>query len=198
MTRKVISLSMLLSASLFAGSLSVSNGWNLSGAIGDINSSSFSGSNNCVKALWTYSSSDTSQSWSLYHRDVTAHSYTQLTTIPQATGFWALVDGTNCFIDYESDNDTVTSSSGTIVDPYIAGAVLFQDDNNNSMWDSGEIFSSMSDSNGSFMFDSALTPGKNIRIKTQGIHEGEVYDLNISAVVNSQGAVDVVSPLTNT
>ena len=191
MTKRAIGLSVVLATSLYAGSLTVNSGWNLSGAIGDISSANFSGSNGCVKALWTYDNG----SWSLYHRDVTSHGYPILASIPEATGFWALVDSTPCSIDY-GDAITTGGAIGTIVDPYISGATLYQDDNNNSMWDSGEFYSTASDTNGSFAFNDALTPGKNIRIKTQGMHEGETYDLDIAAVVNTQGGVDVVSPLT--
>jgi hypothetical protein len=98
-----------------------------------------------------------------------------------------------CGGDGDSDFSSIT---GTLVDPYISGAVLCQDTNGNKQCDDGEPTSSTSSENGVFTFLSPLTMGKNIIIKTQGIHKGKTYDLNISGVVAGDGTISVVSLLT--
>jgi hypothetical protein len=101
-------------------------------------------------------------------------------------------------ISYTEVNSTAATvaTSGKLVDPYISGAVLCQDTNDNNVCDSDEPVSSITSSDGNFTFSERLTAGKNIIIKTQGLHEGEAFDLNISGVVASDGSIDVVSPLT--
>jgi len=94
-----------------------------------------------------------------------------------------------------SSEDSTNKIKAVIVDPYIKDAILCEDKNKDGMCNSGELLSSASNENGEFEFDNNLTAGSNIIIKKQGIHEGVEYDLNISAVVNSEGKIDVVSPL---
>jgi len=89
-----------------------------------------------------------------------------------------------------------TPVSGKLVDPYISGAVMCQDTNDNASCDSDEPTSTATSDEGDFTFNEELTPGKNVIIKTQGSHLGETYDLDISGVVASDGTIDVVSPLT--
>ncbi len=101
-----------------------------------------------------------------------------------------------CGSDTDSDNNDNISVSGTIVDPYIVGAVLCEDKNKNATCDSGEQKSSISTAEGSFAFSNALTSGSHIIISTQGKHNGIVYDLELSGVVNTDGKIDVVSPIT--
>lgn len=91
---------------------------------------------------------------------------------------------------------TTTKGTGTIVDPYIVGAILCQDDNSNNTCDSTEPTSTASDAKGSFTFSKSLTPGKNIIIKTQGKHEGIIYDVNLAGKVDTDGNIKVISPLT--
>ena len=86
--------------------------------------------------------------------------------------------------------------SGALVDPYIVGAILYQDTNGNKAFDTGEAESTATTAIGAFTFNTALTVGKAIRIKTQGKHEGVTYDSNLTALVDSSGQVSVVSPLT--
>lgn len=95
-----------------------------------------------------------------------------------------------------SDSSTPTGTTGTLVDPYISGAILCQDTNGNGTCETDEPTSSATTSEGVFTFTNKLTAGKNIIIKTQGIHEGKTFDLNISGVVSEDGSIDVVSPLT--
>jgi len=99
-------------------------------------------------------------------------------------------------------NTTPTSGfSGVIVDPYIEGAVLCEDlvENSgvpNNVCDSTELRSSASNAAGSFTFSQTLTPGSHLIIAQQGLHNGKLYDLDLAAVVNSAGTVDVISPMT--
>jgi hypothetical protein len=89
-----------------------------------------------------------------------------------------------------------TTTSGVLVDPYIEGAVLCQDTNGNGVCESDEPTSTATTATGGFTFDKTLTAGKNIIIKTHGTHEGKTFDLNISGVVDADGKIAVVSPLT--
>jgi hypothetical protein len=98
--------------------------------------------------------------------------------------------------DSAAPSPTVTETSGVLVDPYIEGAVMCQDTNDNGLCDSDEPTSTATTATGGFTFDKALTAGKNILIKTQGTHEGKTFDLNISGVVDADGKIAVVSPLT--
>ena len=94
------------------------------------------------------------------------------------------------------DPNTNNPTTATLVDPYIIGAILCEDKNKNATCDTGEQLSSATTSNGSFTFDNNLTAGSHIIIKTQGSHEGVTYDLNISGLVDANGSIAVVSPLT--
>ncbi|SFV74943.1 hypothetical protein MNB_SM-3-1548 [hydrothermal vent metagenome] len=87
-------------------------------------------------------------------------------------------------------------AQGVLVDPYIVGSILYQDENDNKQYDEGELISSTTTLNGEFGFTEELTPGKIIRIKTQGKHEGVTYDLDISSKVDINGTISVVSPMT--
>jgi hypothetical protein len=95
-----------------------------------------------------------------------------------------------------SSTDTTSSTTGTIVDPYIVGAILCEDVNRSGTCDNGEQLSTASTATGQFTFSSPLTAGSHIIVKTQGLHNGITYDLNISGVVDSGGDIEVVSPIT--
>jgi len=97
----------------------------------------------------------------------------------------------------EQDQDTGDSTSGVLVDPYISGATLYQDENNNNQYDTGELVSTATTSTGSFTFDKELTADKIIRIKNQGKHEGMTYDLYLSGKVKADKTIKVISPLTS-
>lgn len=68
---------------LSAQTLSLKSGWNLVGAVEDINASEIS----CAQTVWTY---DTNGTWSLYQTMNTSdnYGYPQLDNINQGTGFW--------------------------------------------------------------------------------------------------------------
>lgn len=90
--------------------------------------------------------------------------------------------------------------SGTgnrLVDPYVVGAILYEDVNNNGIQDPTEQVSTATDANGVFTFPNALTVGSTIRLTTtKGTHEGVAYTGDISALVTSASGDQVVSPLT--
>jgi len=96
----------------------------------------------------------------------------------------------------KSDSAPVYGASGTLVDPYIVGAVMCEDVNKNGTCDTGEQVSTASDSNGVYRFSGVLTTGSNIIIKTQGKHEGVTYDVALSSVVSSSSSAGTTSPLT--
>jgi len=92
--------------------------------------------------------------------------------------------------------EVVATPSVQNVDPYIIGAILCEDVNTNSICDAGEQLSTLTDINGTGTFSQPLTPGSHIITKVQGLHEGLPYDLNITGLVDVNGDVDIVSPLT--
>lgn len=99
-------------------------------------------------------------------------------------------------INLEDDDIQTFSVEGVIVDPYIEGAVLCEDLNKDALCSADEQLSSSSTANGVFSFDNNLTAGSHIIVKTQGMHLGKTYDVDISGVVAEDGSIDVVSPLT--
>jgi len=112
----------------------------------------------------------------------------------------SLITATFLFIGCDSSSTETTQDSslvkGTLVDPYISGAVLCQDSNDNGICEASEPTSTATTAEGSFSFDENLTAGKKVIIKSQGLHEGKKYDLDMSGVVAEDGTIDVVSPLT--
>ncbi len=101
-----------------------------------------------------------------------------------------------CSNDDSSAAAVTYAATGTIVDPYIVGAVMCEDLNTNGTCDTGEQTSTASDANGVYKFTSALTAGSNIIIKTQGKHEGVTYDVKLSSKVSSSSSAGTTSPLT--
>ena len=95
-----------------------------------------------------------------------------------------------------SSEEGVTDVVGKIVDPYIVGATLCEDANRDGECSDGEQTSSASSSEGEFSFSAPLTPGSHIITKIQGTHNGLEYDVALCGVVDEDGNVDIVSPLT--
>jgi hypothetical protein len=93
-------------------------------------------------------------------------------------------------------SESSSSTTGVLVDPFIEGAVLCEDSDQSGTCDSGEQLSSATDANGEFSFSSALTPDSHIIMKEQGFHNDVPYTLKLAGVVDSEGKIDVVSPLT--
>ncbi len=94
-----------------------------------------------------------------------------------------------------SSSSSSSSSDGTAVDPYIIGAKMYYDANNNNIPDPGEILSTETTSTGKFTFSSTIPTGGIIRIHPahKGIHNGVPFTGDLSAKFGSTG---VVSPLT--
>lgn len=98
--------------------------------------------------------------------------------------------------DSKSSTTTTYAANGTIVDPYIVGAVMCEDKDTSGTCDSGEQESTASNTSGIFKFTESLTAGSHVIVKTHGKHEGVTYNLDISGVVATDGSIDVVSPIT--
>ena len=97
--RKIISLSVIATVGLYAGSLNINDGWSLMGAPEDVNQTDIIG-NSCITSVWQYDESNTTQPWSLYHKTVTNHGYPLISSgLTQGSGFWVLSDG-NCTMNY--------------------------------------------------------------------------------------------------
>lgn len=104
---------------------------------------------------------------------------------------------TGCSSDSNSTPAVVSyAAQGTIVDPYIVGAVMCEDVNKDGVCSSDEQLSTASDANGVYKFINALAIGSHIIIKTQGTHEGVTYNLNLSSIVSSASSAGTTSPLT--
>ena len=182
-----------------ANATSITSGWGIYGFSDDINVSTTFDSQTDVKIIWAYDNQN--QAWSAYSPNSTTsaeinnNGISSLSNISMGNGVWILSDA-GLTIGGEVNSSVGSGDEGVLVDPYIAGAILCEDVNKNNLCDTNEQVSSTTTSDGMFTFSSALTPGSNVIIKTQGQHEGGLYDLNISAVVASDGTVDVVSPLT--
>lgn len=85
----------------------------------------------------------------------------------------------------------------TLVDPYIEGAILYEDVNNNGAQDDTEQVSSATTSAGAFTFDNNLTSGSTIRMTTtKGTHNGNPFTGELSATPSDATQSFVVSPLT--
>ena len=106
MKRKIL-FSLAVTASLFAGNITISKGWNLVGAPNNINQTEFT-SNNCIKSVWKYDSSKENGPWFLYNRDGLGSSYPKITNgILKGEGFWVLSDCVNdSNISYMDSNTT--------------------------------------------------------------------------------------------
>ena len=110
--RVIISLSVAAALSLSAGTISVSSGWTLAGAPEQISISDIQNNSGCVKAVWRYDSSNPTQPWSLYHRDISSHSYGSINDLPQGSGFWVQgYDSSNCDISYGTTTPTTISNT---------------------------------------------------------------------------------------
>ena len=96
----------------------------------------------------------------------------------------------------ETTPPKVEGIRGVLVDPYISGSTLYEDANANGEFDEGELESTPTTDKGEFKFAEPLTVGNIVRIKEQGMHEGKKFDLDITAKVDENGSVKVISPIT--
>ncbi|WP_029913349.1 discoidin domain-containing protein [Pelobacter seleniigenes] len=97
----------------------------------------------------------------------------------------------------EGDSNLSTVTAGVAVDPYIIGALFFEDKNNNGLQDEGEQLSTVTDENGYFSFAEPLTIGSTLVMKDPGTHQGLPFTLILKRQINAEDAGQVVvSPLT--
>ncbi len=117
--KKKILFSIIVAASLFAGNITISKGWNLVGAPNTIKQTEFTG-NNCIKAVWKYDSLKENGPWFLYDRDGLGSNYPKITEgISKGEGFWVLSDCANdSNISYIDSN--ITALQKTLVGTAIA------------------------------------------------------------------------------
>ena len=94
------------------------------------------------------------------------------------------------------DTPMVAAASGILVDPFIEGSILCEDVNKNGLCESGEQLSTATNAQGEFSFSNELTVGSHIITKEQGFHNNVPYTLKLSGIVDADGKIDIVSPLT--
>lgn len=96
-----------------------------------------------------------------------------------------------------STDDEGTTPTHKLVDPYIVGAIVYEDVNGNGIQDATEQVSTSTDSTGSFIFSAALTVGSIIRMTgTKGTHNGVAFTGDLSAKPSNTSDPIIVSPLT--
>ncbi len=96
------------------------------------------------------------------------------------------------------DSGTLSSvTQGVAVDPYIVGAIFYEDTNGNGIRDAGEQLSSPTDENGLFSFDQPLAIGSTLVMQDTGHHQGFPFTLILKRNIRpgDEGPV-VVSPIT--
>lgn len=95
--------------------------------------------------------------------------------------------------------DDVRDMTGhTLVDPYVVGAVLFEDENNNGIKDAGEQESTDTSSVGVFSFANSLTVGSILRLVPgeEGTHNGYTFTGGLVREVDTTEGYLAVSPYT--
>ena len=174
--------------------LSIVSGWQLiSLKSGESSISTTQLNNDNISTVWKWSAGQ----WEIYGPSstvkqlITQYKLTEITSIEPGEGFWVNSKG-NASI-------TPPSLSFVAVDPYIEGAVFFEDKNGNGIPDDGEQFSNPSDENGVFTFDTPPSPNSIITMIEQGTEDGEAYDGIIKTTLDmcdDTTAQCVASPLT--
>lgn len=109
--KKTISLSLIAASTLLAASVPVTTGWNLIGAVDNIDPSNI----DCVKTAWVYDASDTTGNpWRLYtntnagYNTPDVYGYSSISTVTQGQGFWL-----NSSCDTSVDFNSTTSTTPT-------------------------------------------------------------------------------------
>ena len=108
----------------------------------------------------------------------------------------ALIGFSNCGGGGDSDVRSLTGN--TLVDPYVVGAVLFEDKDGDGVQDAGDQVSTETDANGVFSFTNALTVGSILRIVpgSSGTHNGYTFAGELAREVDTVDGYLVVSPFT--
>ena len=121
--KKLISGLAVSSVMLFSTTIPLNNGWNLVGAVEDINISQTA----CVKTAWMYDQYTTMNSgWTLYtntnygYDTPSDYGYTEFDMITKSEGFWAYADASaGCSIVFP-DVNTTTDNNTTVVDSNVS------------------------------------------------------------------------------
>jgi len=110
---KLLLISLISTVSIFAQTIDIKSGYQLKGAIDDINPTMFN--NSCAKYLFKFDT--TTQSWKAYVADGEDYGYDgeSISTIKRTDGFWAMGTDTPCSIKINDKPNTVLAV-GT---PYI-------------------------------------------------------------------------------
>ncbi len=109
---------------------------------------------------------------------------------------------TGCGGGGESHADNVREMTGnTLCDPYIVGAVMFEDMNGDGTQDAGDQVSTASATDGTFSFTNPLTVGSILRMTaTTGTHNGYAFDGGLTRKVEAgdttAGVYLAVTPFT--
>ncbi len=85
-------------------------------------------------------------------------------------------------------------SEAQAVDPYIVGAQFWADVDRDGIIDENET-STLSDKNGNFTFSMYIPDDTNVTMIKQGLHNGKLFDGNLSASFNNTAAI--ISPITS-
>ncbi len=148
----------------------ISNGWQLLSLKGEVSFPISKFNNDNISTVWKWGSGQ----WEVYSPDtaianvIATYNLAPISEINSGEGFWVKGIG----------DATVTPPSLTFiaVDPYIEGAVFFEDKNGNGVPDDGEQFSTPSDDNGTFTFETPPSPTSVITMIEQGTEDGEAFD----------------------
>ena len=103
-------ISLVAASALFAGTVNINSGWNLVGAVEDVNPSNIE----CARTVWTFDGYN--WNWSLYQtmNQVDNYGYTPLTQINKGQGFWVNSE-CSTVLDFAESNDTVEDNTTTTV-----------------------------------------------------------------------------------
>ena len=151
--------------------LKFSSGWTLASLkLADTTISTSQLTNDNISTVWKWGGN----TWKIFSPNsdisnlIKNYGLSQLSTISSGEGFWINATG-----------DVSISPPGftfIAVDPYIEGAVFFEDKNGNGVPDEGEQYSNPSNENGEFTFSTPLSPDSIITMIEQGSEDGEVFD----------------------
>ena len=96
-----------------------------------------------------------------------------------------------------SSSGTSTAVSGTVSDPHISGAMIFNDINGNDTFDPTIEACATTDGSGGFSFGSAPAAGTTLEMLSKGTHLGRAYDgAKMKKRVDAGGYLNI-TPLTD-
>lgn len=109
--KKMLTVSLVVSSLLQASSVNIYSGWNLVGAVTDVNPTTI----NCAKTIWSFDPLNQSNPWSLYQNVDTSHNFgfNNLSNIEKGKGFWIY---SNCNTPLNFLDGTVPDDQNMIFD----------------------------------------------------------------------------------